>query len=80
MMKTEDLLKKLKEAIKDHKPITVNYGKGFFGDYDVKEKAYWDESINRYRDSTGIWSTELLLEIARGEVVDTTIELEEESE
>lgn len=78
-MKTEDLLKKLKEVIRKHEPITVNYGKGYFSDDDVVETAYWDESINRYRDSTGIWSTELLFEIARGEVEDTKIVLEEDS-
>ena len=72
-MKQEDLLKKLKE----HHPIVVNYGKGYFSDNEIKESAYWDESINAYRSETGIWDTKLLIEIAQGKVDETKLELEE---
>lgn len=78
MMKQEDLLKKLKE----HQPIIVNYGKPIivnhdgrkFEDVDIKETAIWDDKQNAYISETGIWDTRLLIEIARGEVKDTSIE------
>lgn len=72
MMKQEGLLKRLRE----HQPIVINYGKGYFTNQDIKEYATWDWSIGKYRDTTGIWDTKLLLEIARGEVPGTTIEVE----
>lgn len=71
-MKPENLLQKLKE----HKPIVVNYGKGQLSGEDIKEPAYYDEDIKKYVSETGIWDTNLLIEIARGEVEDTSIELE----
>ena len=74
MKKIEDLSQRFKEIVKEHKSFVVNYGKGFMSDDDVKEKAYWDDEIKAYRSKTGIWGFELLLEIARGEVENTTIE------
>lgn len=71
-MKLENLLQRLKE----HKPIVVNYGKGYFTDADVKEEAYYDENKKKYVSETGVWDTNLLIEIARGEVENTSIELE----
>ena len=76
-MKTKNSLEELKAAIEKHKPLLVNYGKGFFTDKDILDHATWDESIGKYRDSTGIWDTKLLLEIDQGKVDDTTLELEE---
>lgn len=73
MMKQENLLKKLRE----HQPIIVNYGKGYISDEDIKEKAIWDNNKNAYISETGIWDTKLLIEIARGEVENTTIEIGE---
>lgn len=70
MMKQEDLLKKLKE----HQPIIVNYGKGQYDDKDIKELAVWSDKQNAYISETGIWDTKLLIEIARGEVENTSIE------
>lgn len=77
MKKTKNSLEELKAAIEKHKPLLVNYGKGFFTDKDILDHATWDESIGKYRDGTGIWDTKLLLEIAQGKVDDTTLELEE---
>ena len=57
------------------KPIIINYGKGYFSDKEIKEKAEYDYSIGKYRDSTGAWDMKLLLEIARGEVKNTKIEI-----
>ena len=73
MMKQENLLKKLRE----HQPIIVNYGRSEFEDRDIKEPATWDEKRNAYVSETGIWDTKLLIEIARGEVKNTTIEIGE---
>ena len=73
MMKQEDLLKKLKE----HKPIIVNYGKGYITDKEIKEKAIWDDDKKTYISDTGIWDIKLLIEIAKGEVKNTFIELME---
>ena len=53
----------------------MNYGKGYLGDYDVKDLARWNDEIGRYVDSTGIWSTELLLEIAQGKVKNMSVEV-----
>ena len=71
MMKQEDLLKRLKE----HQPIIINYGKGYFTNSDIKEYATWNEKINAYMDSTGIWDTRLLIEIAKNNVESTRIEI-----
>lgn len=76
-MKTKNSLEELKVAIEQHKPLLVNYGKGFLSDNDVIDHATWDESIGKYRDEIGIWDTKLLLEVAQGKVDDTTLELEE---
>ena len=73
MMKQENLLKKLRE----HQPIIVNYGKSEFEDRDIKEPAICDEKRNAYVSETGIWDTKLLIEIARGEVKNTTLEIGE---
>ena len=66
-MRQEDLLKRLKE----HLPIVVNFGD------DIKENAVWDEEINSYRSEICIWDTKLLIEIAKGKINNTTLELEE---
>jgi hypothetical protein len=70
-MMTEKIFNQLKE----HKPIVVNYGKSYFTDEDIKESAYYDEEIQKYRSQTGIWGNKLLREIARGEVNGVTIEI-----
>ena len=74
MMKQEDLLKKLRE----HQTIVVNYGKGILSDNDIKEIAYYDDRIQKYRSNTGIWDTKLLIDIIKGEVENTSIEMESE--
>ena len=70
MMMTDTVFKRLKE----HKPITINYGKGILSDEDIKEVAYYDETIQKYRSEDGIWSNKLLREIANGEVVGMVVE------
>lgn len=75
MMKTDDSLKKLKDAIKNHEPIIVNYGKGYFTNEDIKEITFWSKDKNRYVSETGQWSTELLLDIIKGKVENLSIEL-----
>lgn len=75
MMKTDDLLKKLKDAIKNHEPIIVNYGKGIFSNKEIKEITFWSKDKNKYVSETGQWSTELLLDIIKGKVENTSIEL-----
>ena len=75
-MSKEKELNDLLEWIENKKPLTINYGKGYFTDQDIKDYATWDWSIGKYRDATGIWDMKLLLEIARGEVPETTIEVE----
>lgn len=75
MMKIENSLIKLKEVIKSHEPLIVNYGKGKYTEADVKEIAYWNSNKNRYDSETGQWSIELLLEIAKGDVPGYSIEL-----
>lgn len=72
------MTEKIFNHLREHKPIVINYGKGYFSDEDVKEEAFYDETIQKYRSDTGIWSNNLLKEIARGEVEDTKIELVEE--
>lgn len=74
-MKNEKVLK----AIDEHKPLIVNYGKGILSGLDIKEPAVWDDLKNVYTSETGIWSTKLLKEIARGEVEGATIEFEEQN-
>lgn len=69
------MMEKIFNHLKEHKPIIVNYGKGYFHDEDVKEEAYYDETIQKYRSLTGIWGNKLLREIARGEVDGCSIEL-----
>lgn len=71
MMKQEDLLKRLQE----HKPIVVNYGKGYFTTDDVKEKAVWDDEIKAYISDTGIWDIKLLIDILQGKVENTKLEV-----
>ena len=75
MKKIENLLDRLKEAIRNHEPLVVNFGKGNFTDNDIKEIIYWSNAKNTYIGEIGQWSTKLLLEIAKGEVENTTIEL-----
>lgn len=72
-MKIENSLDKLKEAIINHKPLTINYGKGIITDKYIKDYATWNGAA--YEDETGAWSIELLLEIAKGKVEGITIEL-----
>lgn len=69
------MTEKIFNHLKEHKPIIVNFGKGYFTDEDVKEEAFYDETIQKYRSETGIWGNKLLREIARGEVEETTIEI-----
>ena len=63
--------------MQEHKPIIINFGKGYLTDKDIKEKAYYDDEIKRYRSETGIWGNKLLREILQGEVENTTIEVGE---
>lgn len=70
-MRTEDSLKKLKEAIKEHKNLLVHYG---LNDNDPEE-IYFDEDIKKYRGWLGIWSMELLLEAVKGEVENIYLEV-----
>lgn len=76
-MKSKDLLMKYLEAINNKEPITINYGKGFLSDDDIKDYATWDNEINAYRDDTGIWDTKLLIEIAKGNVEGMKLEIGE---
>lgn len=69
------MTEKIFNHLKEHKPIIVNMGKSYFSNEDVKEEAYYDESIQKYRSETGIWGNKLLREIARGEVEGYSIEL-----
>ena len=45
MMTQKNLLKQLEE----HKPIIINYGKGYYTDEDLKDYAKWDEEKNTYK-------------------------------
>ena len=70
------MMEKIFNQLKEHKPIIVNCGKGIINpDKDVKEEAYYDENIQKYRSDTGIWSNALIREIARGEVEDMSVEI-----
>ena len=71
MMTQKNLLKQLEE----HKPIIINYGKGYYTDEDLKDYAKWDEEKNTYKDDTGIWKIELLIDIAKGYVEGTKLEI-----
>lgn len=64
-------LKILEWAIKNKSSFIVNYGDN------IKELSYWDEEKQLYGSDTGYWSFELLYEIAKGEVENTTIEIEQ---
>lgn len=68
------MTEKIFNHLKEHKPIIVNWGKSDFTGEDIKEEAYYDESIQKYRSETGIWGNKLLREIARGEVEGYSIE------
>lgn len=70
--------KKIKEAIDNHEPIVVNYGKGYITQEEIKEVTFWNSEKNRYISETGQWSTELLHDIARGNVPNVSIELMED--
>ena len=70
-MKKENVLKTLKE----HKPIIVNYGKGYLSNKDIKELATYDYTLNTYTSSTGVWSKTLLNEILNDKVEDVSLEL-----
>lgn len=74
-MKIENLLDKLKMAIKNHEPLIVNYGEGNYKKEDIKEITYWNTSKNKYDSETGQWSIELLMEIAKGKIPGYSIEL-----
>ena len=73
-MKNEDLLKQLKEAIKNHKNLLVYYHE----DDDDPEEIYFDEEIQKYRGWLGIWNTKLLLDVANGKVFDLRLEVKGE--
>lgn len=69
-------MNKFVEAIKNHKPIVINYGKGTITDDEIKDYATWDEKEQAYRDETGVWTKEnILIDIAEGRVPYATIEL-----
>ena len=70
-MKKEIVLKTLKE----HKPIIVNYGKGFISDKDIKELATYDYTLNTYISDTGVWSKTLINEILNDKVEGVSLEL-----
>ena len=73
MMTQKNLLKQLEE----HKPIIINYGKGYYTDEDLKDYAKWDEEKNTYKDDAGIWKIELLIDIAKGNIEGTKLEIGE---
>lgn len=72
-MEKKDLKEKLK-CLKEHKPIVVNYGKYEDG-RDILENSYWNEEKGKYASETGWWSMDLLIEIAKGEVPETSLEI-----
>ena len=61
--------------MEQHKPIIIYYGKGYLSDEDIKDIAYYDEEIQKYRDSTGVWGNKLLRQIVRGEIKNTSVEI-----
>lgn len=65
-------LKQLKMALTEHKNMVVDFENGL-------SELYYDEEINEYRGKEiGIWALNLLLEIARGEVKNTSLEVAHE--
>ena len=62
-------LKILESAIKNKEQFIVNYGDG------IKEIAYFDKEKKLYGSDTGYWGFELLYQIAKGEVENTSIEI-----
>lgn len=74
MMNKENLLTKYLEKINNKEPITINYGKSEYSDQYIKDYAIYDYQENCYRDETGMWNTELLIEIAKNEVPGITLE------
>lgn len=71
------MMMKVYNHLKEHKPIVINYGKGYLSNDDIKEIAYYDEEKQKYVSETGIWSNKLLKEIANDEVENIKIELGE---
>lgn len=66
-------LKQLKMALTERKNMVVDFENG------LSEELYYDEEINEYRGKEiGIWALNLLLEIARGEVKNTSLEVAHE--
>lgn len=63
--------------LKEHKPIIINYGKGIITDKEIKEVATYDETIQKYRSDTGIWSNKLLRQILNNEIKNIKIEIGE---
>lgn len=63
--------------LKEHKPIIVNYGKGIISNEEIKEVAYYDDKIQKYRSETGIWSNKLLREILNNEIKNMKLEIGE---
>lgn len=72
MMMTKNLIF---NHLQEHKPIIINFGKGFLSNEDIKETSYYDKTIQKYRSETGIWSNKLIREIVNGEVENTSIEI-----
>ena len=65
----------LEEAIRNHEPIIVNYGKGKITKNEIKEITFYNNDKDKYISETGEWDTNLLIDIARGKVEDISIEL-----
>lgn len=71
-MKISENLKQLKMALTSHDELIIDLGDGYF------EEIYFDDEIGSYRGKEiGIWSIDLLMEIAKGEVKDTSLKLKE---
>lgn len=77
-MKKDVDSRKIREAIKNHEPIIINYGKGYITQEDIKEVTLWNSEKNRYISETGQWSADLLQDIARRNVPNVSIELMED--
>lgn len=66
-------LKEWKEILVNKQDVVVDLGDGYY------EELYYDEEIKNYRGKEiGIWDKKLLLEIANGEVKNTSLKLKEE--
>lgn len=63
------------QIVENKEPFVVNYGKGRLSDEFIKDYPVWDEKLNAYRDATGYWDMEILLEIAKGDIPEYSIEL-----